>query len=78
MIVDKVLNYLGEGNVEYLKNDMDPRNYRVNFEKIRSVLKFEPKYTIDDGIKEIANSIENKIFLILITITMKHNMGIII
>ena len=62
MIVDKVLNYLGEGNVEYLKNDMDPRNYRVNFEKIRSVLKFEPKYTIDDGIKEIANSIENKIF----------------
>ena len=77
MIVDKVLNFLGEGNVEYLKNDMDPRNYRVNFEKIRSVLKFEPKYTIDDGIKEIANSIENKIFNFNDNHN-EHNMGIII
>ena len=62
MIVDKVMNYLGKGDVEYLENDMDPRNYRVNFDKIRSILNFEPAYSIDDGIEEIARAIENNIF----------------
>ena len=69
MIVDKVLDYLGQGDVEYLKNDMDPRNYRVSFNKIKNVLNFEPKYNIEYGIQEIAKSIQNNIF----NFNNKHN-----
>jgi nucleoside-diphosphate-sugar epimerase len=32
----------------------DPRDYRVSFEKIRSVLGFEPAYSVADGIGEVA------------------------
>jgi nucleoside-diphosphate-sugar epimerase len=32
----------------------DPRDYRVSFEKIRSVLGFEPNCTVSDGIAEVA------------------------
>lgn len=31
----------------------DRRNYRVSFDKIRTILKFEAKYSIEDGINEI-------------------------
>ena len=38
----------------------DARNYRVSSEKARSVLNFQPKWTIEDGIKEVADVILNK------------------
>jgi len=34
----------------------DPRNYRVQFDKISSVLNFRPKYTVRDGVKEVVNA----------------------
>ena len=34
----------------------DPRNYRVNFSKVKNILDFEPQYTIDDGIKELTDA----------------------
>jgi nucleoside-diphosphate-sugar epimerase len=37
----------------------DSRNYRVTSEKARSILGFEPKYTIDDGIEEVRALIES-------------------
>lgn len=36
----------------------DPRNYVVSFEKIRQVLKFKRKFTIDDSIARIRQAIE--------------------
>ena len=38
----------------------DARNYRVSSEKARSVLDFHPQWTIEDGIKEVADVILNK------------------
>ena len=40
----------------------DRRNYRVSFDKIRTLLKFEAKYSIERGIQEIiVNLKKNKI-----------------
>jgi nucleoside-diphosphate-sugar epimerase len=36
----------------------DDRNYRVRFDKIRDVLRFEPHYTVRDGICEIIEAFE--------------------
>jgi nucleoside-diphosphate-sugar epimerase len=38
----------------------DARNYRVSSEKASSVLNFHPQWTIEDGIKEVADVILNK------------------
>ena len=38
------------------------RNYRVDFSKVRSVLDFEPKYTIKNGIDELVIALKNHIF----------------
>jgi nucleoside-diphosphate-sugar epimerase len=38
----------------------DARNYRVSSEKASSVLNFHPQWTIEDGIKEVAEVILNK------------------
>lgn len=40
-------------------NDVDKRNYRVSFSKIRKHLGFIPRYTVFDGILEIKYAIES-------------------
>ena len=42
----------------YLEKGNDPRNYRVNFEKIKKVLNFVPNYSLSDGIVEIRKFIQ--------------------
>ena len=47
MVVDAVQEHLGgEGVVSYAEGGVDPRNYRVNFDKIASVLGFEPEQRV--------------------------------
>lgn len=36
--------------------DADKRNYRVNFEKIKKTLNFEPKWSVEMGVKQIIES----------------------
>lgn len=62
MIVDAVLEKIPGGKVKYQNHGSDPRNYRVNFEKVKSVLGFEPKYTIKDGIDELIEAVQNHVF----------------
>jgi nucleoside-diphosphate-sugar epimerase len=62
MIVDSILKIIPDGKVKYQKHGSDPRNYRVNFKKVKTVLGFEPKYTIQDGIDELVDAISNHIF----------------
>jgi nucleoside-diphosphate-sugar epimerase len=38
---------------------VDPRNYRVSFEKIRTRIGFEPEFQVLDGIKEVAAAVQN-------------------
>lgn len=53
MIVETVLQYIPDGKVRYQEKGSDPRNYRVNFEKVRNVLHFDPDRTIANGIEEL-------------------------
>ena len=62
MIVDTILEKIPDGKVHYQDHGSDPRNYRVSFEKVKSVLSFEPEYTIQDGIDELIEAINNHVF----------------
>ena len=52
-IVDLILKRVKNGKVEYQLEGGDPRNYRVNFRKIKTSLGFEPSVTIQQGIEEL-------------------------
>ena len=40
----------------------DPRNYIVDFSKVKKVLFFEPSWSVNDGIKELINFLENGLY----------------
>ena len=62
MIIDKILKKIPNGKVRYKDYGKDPRNYKVNFEKVKSAIGFEPAFTIDHGIVELLNAINNHLF----------------
>jgi hypothetical protein len=39
--------------------DVDPRNYWVNFNKIARALNFTPKWTVEEGIKQVIEAIQS-------------------
>ncbi len=53
MIVDEVLKVLPESRIKYVEKDEDPRDYRVNFDKIARELGFKITKTVPDGVREI-------------------------
>ena len=58
MIVDSILEALPDSQVAYQEHGEDPRNYRVDFAKIRDRLGFEPKYTVKDGVAELIEALK--------------------
>jgi nucleoside-diphosphate-sugar epimerase len=62
MIVEYIQAALPESKVRYIESGKDGRDYRVNFDKIRTVLGFEPVHTIRDGISEIVAACNQHIF----------------
>lgn len=57
-IVDLALARLPGRRVVMKPNSADPRNYRVDFSKVRTRLGFEPRWSVADGIDEIIWAIE--------------------
>lgn len=43
------------------KNVKDKRNYKVDFSKVKKVLKFRPKYSVNYGVSEIINFLKKNI-----------------
>ena len=62
MVVNQILEKLPKAKVLYQDHGSDPRNYRVSFEKVKSILGFEPKYTIQYGIDELINAIDSNMY----------------
>lgn len=62
MIVDEIGKLVSDSRVSYKKHGSDPRNYRVDFKKVRELLCFEPAYTVKDGIKEIISAMKQNLF----------------
>ena len=59
MIVERIHELIPSDNVKFInKTGTDPRNYRVNFSKLKSILGFKCKISVEDGIKEIIDHLE--------------------
>ena len=57
-ITDIIKEFLPNTDIELFEGkDIDPRNYRVSFKKIKDILHFSTQTTIKDGIKEIINAL---------------------
>jgi nucleoside-diphosphate-sugar epimerase len=53
MLVDELREQVPELQVKFVAKTEDPRDYRVNFSKIRERLDFSPSRRVPDGIREI-------------------------
>jgi hypothetical protein len=63
MVVDVVQDVLGgAGSVSFEEGGRDPRNYRVNFDKIRERLGFEPQHRVPETVASLVTAIQQGIF----------------
>lgn len=63
MIVDEILRQIPSAVVEKVSRKEDPRDYRVNFDKIRSRIGFKITKRLPDGIREIREILEHGMLL---------------
>jgi nucleoside-diphosphate-sugar epimerase len=61
MIVNEIKKVIPNTNIKYVPKNDDPRDYRVNCDKIKKELGFNITMTVPDGILEIKRVIEEKI-----------------
>ena len=62
MIVERIQAHLPNAPVAYKEHGTDPRNYRVDFAKIRERLSFNSKNNIEDGIVETLAALRQNLF----------------
>lgn len=62
MIVDTIQKVIPDSKITYGANGSDPRNYKVSFNKVKSILGFEPEYNIETGIKELTEALNNGLY----------------
>ncbi len=62
MIVDMIQDYIPNSQIQYKKGGMDPRNYRVSFDKIHNQLGFKSAITAEIAIKNLIIAIKNGFF----------------
>jgi nucleoside-diphosphate-sugar epimerase len=58
MIVDEIQRQIPEARVRYVAKTEDPRDYRVDFTKIKETLGFETLVTVPDGIREVRDVLQ--------------------
>jgi nucleoside-diphosphate-sugar epimerase len=61
-LVQEIRKQTNCGEVEYVRRDEDPRDYKVSFDKIRAVLGFETEMTVPGGIAEVLDALEHDRF----------------
>ena len=61
MLINEIKKVLPNSKIKYIKKNDDPRDYRVNCDKIKNELGFKISMTVPDGIKEIKHLIENQL-----------------
>ncbi|MBI1931120.1 MAG: NAD(P)-dependent oxidoreductase [Ignavibacteriales bacterium] len=59
MIAEEILKIIPTAKITYIKKNEDPRDYRVDFSKIKNVLNFEISKKVPDGLKEINKILED-------------------
>lgn len=63
MILEKIKKYIKRFKIIYKKNSSDPRDYRVNFDKVKKYYKLGSFISIDSGIKEIIRILKKRKYL---------------
>jgi nucleoside-diphosphate-sugar epimerase len=58
MIVDEIRKQIPAASVKYVKKSEDPRDYRVDFSKIKRVLGFGVTKRVPDGVREVREIIQ--------------------
>jgi len=61
MIVEEIRKQIPEAKIKYVHKNEDPRDYRVNFDKIHKELGFEVSKTVPDGIQEVKEIVSSGI-----------------
>jgi nucleoside-diphosphate-sugar epimerase len=61
MLVEALLVQIPDGRVKYVHKEEDPRDYRVNFNKIKNNLEFRISKTVSEGIHDIRTSLSEGI-----------------
>lgn len=59
MIVEEIKKQIPDAKIKYLKRDEDPRDYRVNFDKIKNELDFEITMRVPEGIAQTIKVIKD-------------------
>jgi len=62
MMVNEIAKLLPDAEINYVTGGFDRRNYKVDFSHIRETLYFTPKYTVQDGIRELITALEQNMF----------------
>jgi nucleoside-diphosphate-sugar epimerase len=62
MIIDLISSKIKGCKIAFNQNDSDPRNYKVNFNKVQSTLGFTPSISVEDGIDELINAFSLGLF----------------
>ena len=63
MIMEEIIKHVPGAAAKYVEKNEDPRDYRVNFDKIRDILGFKITKTVPDGIKEIYKLVQSGIIV---------------
>lgn len=62
-IAEEILKVIPTAKIQYVKKDEDPRDYKVNFDKIKRILKFSITRRLPDGIREVHKAVKEGIIL---------------
>ena len=62
MIIDEISKVISGVKIKYIQQQDDPRDYRVDFSKIKNSLGFKVSKTVPEGIKEIVNTFRDGFF----------------
>ncbi len=63
MLVDEIVKQIPDSKVKYVKKNEDPRDYRVNFDKIKNKLNFKITKTVPEGISQIIKVVQEGFFV---------------
>ena len=59
MLAHELIQIFPHGKIKYVHKDEDPRDYKVDFSKIKKELNFNITKTVPDGMIEIANILKD-------------------
>lgn len=62
MLAEEIVKMLPDTTINYVHKDEDPRDYRVDFSKIRQSLGYSITRTVPAGMQEILNSLKTPLF----------------